>query len=75
MGIFQDYGKEKLWERFSGVCNGAGGVLLALALNHTIDCPIWAPLIVVFVPAIISLVMVIIDLIKSFIMTKDKLRK
>ena len=55
MGIFQDYGKEKLWERFAGSCNGAGGVLFALALNHTIDCPIWAPLIVVFFPVVLSI--------------------
>lgn len=59
------FDKQLAYERFAGCCNGAGGVLLALTLNHTIDCPIWAPLIVVFFPVVISLLKSIKDLVVS----------
>lgn len=47
--------RELLWERIAGSFNGAGGVLLGLTLSHTIDLPLWVPVVIAFFPTIVRI--------------------
>lgn len=57
--------KTGLWNRIAGAFNGAGGVLIALTLDHTLNWPLWWSIVIALTPSIISLFRLIIECIKE----------